>query len=334
MRVTQTKKLTFLNLINVDLLNSQNLEQVGDTPACTVEEIKTSKLDIEKIAILFPVLPTKKIEDDQYLKRRSNRLNAKKYREKEKKKLELLDQEQKEREELKNQLREEVRAELIKEMNTELLVTEKEEEIAQLKAESAKTLEQLEELKKQFKEHKEDLKTSVFARNEERANSERKVYPVDWLGENTSKSKEFIEQRERIAGNLQTSANVIMECPSYLDEKARGEWYRVLSLYDEMPANILSDLDISTLVIYCQAFSMYREAQENQKKFGTLISTDNKTQRVLDANRKIMNEQAKIMLKCSADLCLSPISRARMGVNPADTEEPTNPLEKLMEKYA
>ena len=141
---------------------------------------------------------------------------------------------------------------------------------------------------------------------------------------------EKVKQRKVIENNLMTSAT--LEPPKTLTKVAKAEWIRIMNLYSLMPVKILSDLDIATLTVYCEAVAIYQEAQSKWKQLGAVVSQDKDTQRVLTEIRKIMNEQATIIDKCSTDLCLNPVGRAKMGINPAD-KEIADPLDKLLAKF-
>ena len=153
--------------------------------------------------------------------------------------------------------------------------------------------------------------------------------PISAL-KDTKKRKSLVKARERIEENLMTSSK--LEPPENLSKAALKEWQRIPSLYSLMPNQILSDLDLQTLMIYCEAVAQYQEAQSKWKQFGAVIAKDRDSQRILTDIRKIMNEQALIISKCSTDLCLNPVGRAKMGINPAD-KEIADPLDKLFAKF-
>lgn len=141
---------------------------------------------------------------------------------------------------------------------------------------------------------------------------------------------EKVKQRQVIEENLMTTSS--LEPPKTLSKVARAEWIRIMDLYSQMPVKILSDLDTATLTVYCEAVAIYQEAQSKWKQFGAVVSQDKDSQRVLTEIRKTMNEQGTIIAKCATDLCLNPVGRAKMGINPAD-KEIADPLDKLLAKF-
>jgi len=142
---------------------------------------------------------------------------------------------------------------------------------------------------------------------------------------NHKKSKESIEARREAEQALKTSDLLLP--PEYLSPLAKQEWERLLNLYRGMEADILSDLDIGALTIYCEAFAIYMKAHEVWVKFQQVVNTNPDAQKIIDKSFAIMEKQSNVMYKFSEQLCLTPIGRARMGM--AKKAEPSL-LEKLM----
>lgn len=121
--------------------------------------------------------------------------------------------------------------------------------------------------------------------------------------------------------------------PSTLTKEAKKEWIRLRKLYEQMHTNILLDLDIATLTVYCEAVSMYKEAQKQWKLYNcNVISNDKETQIILNELRKILKEQSEIINKTAIVLGLNPAGRAKMGFQKVE-KQPADPLEKLIAKY-
>lgn len=141
---------------------------------------------------------------------------------------------------------------------------------------------------------------------------------------------EYHETKERIENNLITKSE--LKCPKYLSVEAKKEWRRTMKLYKEMNADILSDLDEMTLIIYCEATAIYKKAQETWVKHQAVATTDSRSQAILDKVFKTMEKQAQIIAKCASDLCLTPVGRAKMGVNPAD-KKTMDAFDKMLAKF-
>ena len=50
--------------------------------------------------------------------------------------------------------------------------------------------------------------------------------------------------------------------PKTISNEAKKEWKRIVKLYRQLDAKIINDLDISTLMAYCESVAIYRRAQE------------------------------------------------------------------------
>lgn len=128
-------------------------------------------------------------------------------------------------------------------------------------------------------------------------------------------SNEEKESRKGIISNLQTTNK--LKCPGYLTDEAKKEWRRTMRLYKSMRASILCDLDIASLVMYCEAWAIYRKAQEDWSKLRATATTNKDIQDLIDKTIETMNKQSVIICKLAETLCLTPVGRARMGMNPA-----------------
>lgn len=140
----------------------------------------------------------------------------------------------------------------------------------------------------------------------------RKPIPASLINaKDHKKSKQAIETRQAAEAQLQTTA--ILRCPSYLTKEAKKEWRRVMKLYRQMEADILSDLDQAALVIYCEAWSIYIKAQETWARYNQVVAGNKDGQNILDKCLFVMEKQQKQISSMSEQLCLTPVGRARMG---------------------
>lgn len=141
----------------------------------------------------------------------------------------------------------------------------------------------------------------------------RKPVPASMIDPAERKrSNAEIENRQAIENSLLVTAK--LTCPKTLSAYGKIEWRRVVKLYKQMGSNILSDLDITALTMYCESAAIYKKAQETWAKYQMLVGANAGTQRILDKSIKTMNEQTKIVNKLSEQLCLTPVGRARMGM--------------------
>lgn len=143
------------------------------------------------------------------------------------------------------------------------------------------------------------------------------------------KSYEEIEARKEAEAALQTKAT--LRCPNYLSSEAKKEWRRIMKLYKEMDAEILNDLDTMALVMYCEATAVYKKAQETWVKFQQVVAANPEAQRIIDKCFQTMERQTKIINRLAEQLCLTPVGRARMGMNAAKKNEPSK-LDLLLDE--
>lgn len=140
------------------------------------------------------------------------------------------------------------------------------------------------------------------------------------------KSADDIAARQEAEKRLQTKAT--LNCPSHISVEAKKEWRRIMKLYRSMDAEILCDLDLQPLVMYCEATAIYKKAQETWTKYTAVVSSNPEAQRVLDKCFSIMERQTRLICSLSEQLCLTPVGRARMGTNATSKKEPSS-LESL-----
>jgi P27 family predicted phage terminase small subunit len=143
------------------------------------------------------------------------------------------------------------------------------------------------------------------------------------------KNSQELEAREESWNKLQTTK--ILKVPKYLTDEAKKEWRRVMKLYNQMEADILSDLDQQALIMYCEATAIYKKAQEQWAKLNQVATPNPDGQRLIDNILKTMERQSKIISSLSEQLCLTPVGRARMGMNATKIEE-DDPLLAILNK--
>lgn len=153
----------------------------------------------------------------------------------------------------------------------------------------------------------------------------RKPLPAQLVNKDKHKRGDEVDKRLDFEEQLQVSS--VLMPPDYLSPFAKQEWDRVLKLYKEMEINILSDLDQTALIIYCEATAIYRKAHEVWAKHQQVVNTNEDAQKIIDKTFRTMQTQSQIISKYSEQLCLTPVGRARMGV--AKKQEPTS-FEKFL----
>lgn len=99
--------------------------------------------------------------------------------------------------------------------------------------------------------------------------------------------------------------------PEWLDDIAKEEWARVLPVLEKN--KVLTEMDVSALEGYCRAYSILREASEDIKEIGLLVTGDNGIS-YQNPNLKIVTEYSKIVKGFLQEFGMTPASRTRVKV--------------------
>jgi len=110
--------------------------------------------------------------------------------------------------------------------------------------------------------------------------------------------------------------------PSYLDEYGEKEWYRVAEIL--LDCGLLTELDLSALSAYCQAFESWVKAVEKCKEFGNIIKAQSGFPMV-SPYYTIKQKESDQMRKWMALFGMSPAERTRVKSN--KKSEDKNPME-------
>lgn len=151
----------------------------------------------------------------------------------------------------------------------------------------------------------------------------RKPMPVDLLVLKGKKNltKKEIEQRKQAEQAIKPKQDKI-ECPDWLDETAEAEWDRIVK--DLMELNLLTNIDVSALSIYCDAYSKYVQATESLKSEGLIVEYTNKsgaTNKTQNPNVQIANKYAAIVKSMISEFGLSPSARIKLVLPKEEVKE-------------
>ena len=120
--------------------------------------------------------------------------------------------------------------------------------------------------------------------------------------------------------------------PKTISSEAKKEWKRIVKLYRQLDAKIINDLDISTLMAYCESVAIYRRSQEEyQNRPLVYMNADGRPAE--NPYITIMRREGQNIAKYAEQLCLSPVGRARMGVAAAKKETESDPMAAYLNKY-
>jgi P27 family predicted phage terminase small subunit len=97
-------------------------------------------------------------------------------------------------------------------------------------------------------------------------------------------------------------------CPVELSAVARIEWTRVVA--ELVPQMLLKPLDLAMLALYCNAYAGWLEATAAVNEYGPIFKTPNGYP-AQSPYVTLANQHAAVMLRCAAELGLSPASRIK-----------------------
>lgn len=101
-------------------------------------------------------------------------------------------------------------------------------------------------------------------------------------------------------------------CPDFLDEIAQEEWFRISGILNEM--GLLSTADRAALAAYCIVYSRWVHAEEQVKKFGTIVKSPEKGFPMKSPYLTVADQAMETMRKFLVEFGLTPSSRSRLRV--------------------
>lgn len=136
-------------------------------------------------------------------------------------------------------------------------------------------------------------------------------------------TKDEVERRKAAAQKLKRKEPVKLKMPVWLDDEARQVWRKTLK--DMAGFEILDNVDVNTLAVYCDAVARYKEATLKIREHGYVTTNDNGTENV-SPYVKTAQSYARLILQYADKLGLSPHSRARLAKKIAEEVDPNADL--------
>lgn len=157
----------------------------------------------------------------------------------------------------------------------------------------------------------------------------RKMMPLSVIigGGKTHLTKAQIERRQAAEERLQPAADKI-KCPDWLDGVAKREWHRIVGELQEL--KLMTNLDVTALAMYCDAYSKYRSASEQVRKEGSVVTFKNAlgaTNQVKHPAIEVMKQMAAMAKSFGGEFGLSFGARIRLTPTKQSEKEETE-LEK------
>ncbi|TWU03061.1 Phage terminase, small subunit [Symmachiella macrocystis] len=102
----------------------------------------------------------------------------------------------------------------------------------------------------------------------------------------------------------------VPDCPEHLDDIARAEWFRTAKVLIDM--GLLTLADRSALAAYCVAYSRWVHAEEQVKKYGTIVKSPAKGFPMKSPYLTVADQAMEAMRKLMVEFGLTPSSRSRI----------------------
>ena len=116
---------------------------------------------------------------------------------------------------------------------------------------------------------------------------------------------------------------VAPECPDWLCEEAKEEWNRVAPPLERL--GLLTEIDMTALVGYCEAWADYKKAKKFIQKHGEVypIKTNEGEVKYLQQVPQvaIANRAMKLVQSLCAEFGMTPSARGRMSIKGADNND-------------
>ena len=104
----------------------------------------------------------------------------------------------------------------------------------------------------------------------------------------------------------------VPECPDFLDDEARAEWFRMGKVLQDM--GLLSLADRAALAAYCVVYSRWVTAERQVQRLGTIVKSPQKNFPMKSPYLTVADQALEAMRRFMAELGLTPSSRSRIRV--------------------
>jgi len=104
----------------------------------------------------------------------------------------------------------------------------------------------------------------------------------------------------------------IPDCPDFLTNEARAEWFRIAKVLKEM--QLLTLADRAALAAYCTAYGRWVEAEKQVQKYGTIVKSPHKGFPMKSPYLTVADQALESMRKLMVEFGLTPSSRSRIKV--------------------
>ena len=110
----------------------------------------------------------------------------------------------------------------------------------------------------------------------------------------------------------------LSSAPEWLTDSQRAVWEKAIA---DTPTGLLRRVDESVFLVWVIAKDLHQSAAEKIAQSGTIVRMPNSNMAIQSPWVAVLNKQAQIMLKASAEMGFTPSSRARVRLeSPAFTQ--------------
>lgn len=106
--------------------------------------------------------------------------------------------------------------------------------------------------------------------------------------------------------------------PAHLDKIAKAEWRRISAIL--LSQGVISQADRAALAAYCVAYSRWAHAEENVRKYGTVLKGSNGGM-FQSPYLPVANRAMEQMVRLASEFGLTPASRTKIKAEPTDAVE-------------
>ena len=99
----------------------------------------------------------------------------------------------------------------------------------------------------------------------------------------------------------------VPECPDFLDDEARAEWFRMAKVLQDM--GLLSLADRAALAAYCVVYSRWVTAERQVQRLGTIVKSPQKNFPMKSPYLTVADQALETMRKFMVEFGLTPSSR-------------------------
>ena len=115
-------------------------------------------------------------------------------------------------------------------------------------------------------------------------------------------------------------------CPKWLEPEAKKEWRRLSKQLEQL--GVLTELDMASFAAYCQAYAIYKEAEEFITQHGSIVKTPSGYWQQVPQVAQAQT-YSKIMLRLAEQFGLTPSARSRIIAGGGDSA-PADEMEELL----